>query len=281
MSARPPFESWEARVQTTARQFHYPPTPPIAAAVRQRLAQPRHPRMQSIALRRMAWTLATLVIIMGALLAVPEVRAALSSFLRIGAIEVVLPTPTSEVPPNTPTPAVTPLTQTPTPTATTRPTLTPTPLMSVLDLAGETTLEDARTRVTFPIRLPAYPVQLGPPDRVFVQDLGSPAVILVWLDDDSPARAKLSLHILTKDMFGQKFAKERTVIEETTVNGAPAVWVRGPHLLQFYDRAGNINYDARRLVDGNVLIWQEGEQTYRLETELALDEAVRIAESLR
>jgi hypothetical protein len=33
------------------------------------------------------------------------------------------------------------------------------------------------------------------------------------------------------------------------------------------------------VIGSNVLIWAEGETTFRLEGELALDEAVRIAES--
>jgi hypothetical protein len=36
-----------------------------------------------------------------------------------------------------------------------------------------------------------------------------------------------------------------------------------------------------RLIDGNVLIWENNQITYRLETNLELDEAVRIAESLQ
>jgi len=34
------------------------------------------------------------------------------------------------------------------------------------------------------------------------------------------------------------------------------------------------------LVEGNVLLWTEGEITYRLETDQRMEEAVRIAESL-
>jgi hypothetical protein len=218
--------------------------------------------------RRAVWALATLLIVVSGLLAVPEVRAALRSFLHIGAIEIVLPTPTPAMEPS-------PTADT-TPTAIARPTLTLTPLTSVLDLAGETTLEEAGTDVKFPIQLPSYPPDLGPPDRVFVQDLGGPAVILVWLDPQEPDRVALSLHQLSADAFGQKFAEERTVIEHTTVNTQPAVWLRGPHVLQF---KGGL--DGRRLVNGNVLIWQDGDLTYRLETELPLEEAVRIAESLR
>jgi hypothetical protein len=38
--------------------------------------------------------------------------------------------------------------------------------------------------------------------------------------------------------------------------------------------------DQRRLVSGHVLIWEEDGLTYRLETDLSMEEAVAIAESL-
>jgi hypothetical protein len=39
--------------------------------------------------------------------------------------------------------------------------------------------------------------------------------------------------------------------------------------------------DFRRLVEGQVLIWEADGITYRLETELSMEEAVAIAESLK
>jgi hypothetical protein len=39
--------------------------------------------------------------------------------------------------------------------------------------------------------------------------------------------------------------------------------------------------DMRRLVEGNVLVWEQDGLTYRLETKLSLSEAVKIAESLK
>jgi len=67
-----------------------------------------------------------------------------------------------------------------------------------------------------------------------------------------------------------------SVIEETRVNGQRAVWAVGPYPLRF----SNGDLDFVRLIDGRVLIWTQGETTYRLETELDLEEAVRIAKSL-
>ena len=43
----------------------------------------------------------------------------------------------------------------------------------------------------------------------------------------------------------------------------------------------NGNIDLVRLIDGHVLIWTEGNITYRLETSLSLDEALKVAESLQ
>jgi hypothetical protein len=66
------------------------------------------------------------------------------------------------------------------------------------------------------------------------------------------------------------------LVQETTVNGQRAVWAVGPYPLQF----SNGDLDFVRLIDGHVLIWADGEVTYRLETNLDLEEAVKVAESL-
>jgi hypothetical protein len=61
------------------------------------------------------------------------------------------------------------------------------------------------------------------------------------------------------------------------VDGRPALWLVGPHALLL--RSGEMDY--RTLVQGNVLIWELGETTYRLETDQPLQEAIRIAESMQ
>jgi hypothetical protein len=253
-----------------ARNFSYPPTPDIAGAVRGQLAAREISPKSGLVTRRLAWAALIILIILGGLLAVPQVRAAVVEFLQIGAIRIFLvePTPT---PTSTPAPAASNATSTPLP----RP--SPTPLASLLDLAGETTLAEAQAQVDFPIRLPIYPAGLGSPDRVFSQNIGGPAVVLVWLDPNQPEQVRLSLHQLGPGAFAEK--GNPGSIQETTVNGRQALWTEGPYILQF--RRGNrVDYDLRRLVTGRVLIWVEGEVTYRLETDLPLEEAVRVAESL-
>ncbi len=205
------------------------------------------------------WVMAIVVIAAAAsLLAVPQVRAAVIEALRIGAVRIFRTAPGAGTTEPTGQPAATLV-----------------PLSSVLDLAGETTLEDARARVSFPLRLPHYPPGVGVPDAVFVQDVQGPVVVMVWRDESSPAAVRLSLYQIAA---GAYFAKiEPKVIQETKVNGQPAIWAEGPYIMQ--SRSGNVEF--RRLVEGNALIWTAGPVTYRLETRLGLDEARRIAESLR
>jgi hypothetical protein len=264
------FERWEARLAGTARTFAYPPTPDIASAVKAQLTTKESRLKTGLQLgpvsRRVVWVALILLIVLGGLLAVPQVRAALVEFLQIGAVRIFLvePTPTSTPSPVTTTP------ETPPPS--------PTPISSLLDLAGVTTLAEAQAQVDFPLRLPTYPTDLGQPDWVFLQDLNGPIVILVWARPDQPDQVGLSLHLVGPGAFIGKGPP--VTLAETKVNGQPAYWTEGPYLLQI--RRGNrVEEDIRRLIEGHVLIWTEGEITYRLETDMPLEEAVRVAESLR
>lgn len=256
---------WEEQLQTVARTFPYPPTPDLASAVQQGLAEQSSRRWATIGTPRLrpVWVaLLALLLLLAGLLAVPPVRAALQEWLQIGAVRIWLVPPTA-------TPILQPETPNPHPTAT--------PLASLFDLAGATTLDDAQKKAGFPLRLPSYPATLGRPDGVFYQEIGGPAVILVWLDSAQPARAKLSLHILGLHTFAEK--GNATRLAQTAVNGQPAFWTEGPYML-VYRRGATTDFDIRRLVQGHVLIWTEGELTYRLETAGTMAEAVRIAESL-
>lgn len=253
---------WEEQLQRIARAFPYPPTPELATAVQQRL-RAHAPVPRTVRQLRPVWAilLALLIVLMG-LLAVPPVRAALQAWLQIGAVRIWLVEPTPTPVSDASTPLSRPM---------------PTPLRSLFDLAGETTLTEAQAKVGFPIRLPSYPADLGSPDGVFFQDLGGSVVVVVWLDPAQPTRAQLSLHILGPNALVEKGNAQR--LAQTTVNGQAAFWTEGPYLLA-YRNGDTTDWDIRRLVEGQVLIWTEGELTYRLETDLSLTEAVRVAESL-
>ncbi|MCI0393871.1 MAG: DUF4367 domain-containing protein [Chloroflexi bacterium] len=265
-------DRWEAHLRETAAQFSYPPTPDLAGAVQRRLAAGRERPRPARSPARLAWAALAVLLVLGLLLAVPQVRAAIFEFFQIGDIRIFPAEPTS-------TPAATPrrpAVMTSRPAATSRP--SPTPRLSIDTLVGESTLAGAEARLDISIPLPTLPAGLGPPDRVFVQELDGPVVILVWLE---PGSQPLILYLLrlTEGAFGGKFETETT--KTTTVNGQIAYWVEGEHILRFYDAQGREIFEPARLVEGNVLIWVEDDITYRLETALTEEEAIQIAESLQ
>ena len=253
--------SWEEHLGELARQFAYPVCPDVALAVRQRLASERkHSRPHY----RWAAVLITLAVVLTALFSVPGVRAQLAGFFRIGAVSIL---------PATPAPIPLPMTSTPAGAPPAAPTSAYS--TSLLDIAGETTLAEAKSKAAFLVRLPTYPPDLGQPERVYLKDDGA-MVILVWLDPKDPQQGRLSLHEIEPGATTiQKY--QPPVIQETQVNGQFAIWTEGPYLLQLT----NGNYDLFRLVEGHTLVWTEGKITYRLETESSLEEALKIAESLK
>jgi hypothetical protein len=268
---------FEQQLRKTATAFQYPPTPDIAGSVTRRLASAAQTGEKAQEQRRrahLAWALAAILLVLAALAAVPQVRAAVVEFFQIGAIRLFVGEPTPTIAPRaTDGPAA----GGPSPTVTggARAGIT------LPDLSGETTLEDAATEIGRQLRLPTYPAGLGPPDRVFVQDLGLPVAILVWLERPDSDVVELSLHVLPSSSgpFGVKSDIE--VVETSEVNGQEAYWVTGSHFLEFFDAQGRAVFDSIRLVEGNVLIWTDEDLTYRLETSTSLDEAIRTAESLR
>jgi hypothetical protein len=268
-------DAWNMRVQQEAREFIYPPTPDLAGSMRQALIQ-RTPRRLPVMAR---WAAALVLVMLLALAGVPQLRAVVLEMLRVGAVRIFFVEPTATA---TDSPSVTVVSEATIlpdalPVVTLRPTLmpSPVPLQSVLDLSGETTLEDVRMRVPFDIRLPTYPASAGLPDHVFLQNERlNPVVALVWLKppelvtpDSEDQQVWFSLWILDRGAFSGKFTSTREV--STTVNNVymPGNDPENPHF--------------ERFVLGNVLIWEGTGVTYRLETELPMEEARHIAESLR
>jgi hypothetical protein len=200
---------------------------------------------------------------MAALLVSPA-RACVLDWIRIGSVRIFFFIPTPTAPP-------------PDPSGTPAPRITPTFLQSVLDLAGETTLPDAQERAGFPIQLPDYPSDLGQPNAVFLQQFNGPAVILVWLDSDQPGKVRMSLSESASELnIFEKYSPKS--VQDTRVHDQPAVWVDGEYVLVMRDG----DYTMTRLVNqSHTLIWTNGDMTFRLETDVDLDTAIQIAESIR
>jgi hypothetical protein len=154
-----------------------------------------------------------------------------------------------------------------------------------LNLGTQTTLRQARADVGFTIVVPA---ELGPPDEVWI-DRAS-AVEVVWL----AYRPRVGLpegratgygallaqaeQSVDEELWATKFAEPNTKIERVELGTGRALWVQGTHYVGLRDGTGEIAIDRLRLSD-NVLLWERGRVTLRLELALDRDAAVRIARS--
>jgi hypothetical protein len=271
-------ELFEKQLRSLSKGLDYPRTPDIAASVMTRLRTFPSPsgkgsrsegRSHRIS-RRFAWSLTIILVLFASLMLIPPARAAIIEFIQIGVVRIFRAEPTPIVPPNQEIPSTrVPVTATPLPTSQ--------PLIPILErLAGEMTLEEAQKAVSYLIQLPAYPADLGRPDRIFVQEAEGKMTILVWIDPQQPDRVLMSLHMIPPGSWAiDKF--DPAQVQETTVNGQKAIWAVGPYPL----RLRNSDLQFMRLVEGHVLIWTEDDLTYRLETDLSLEETIKIAESLR
>jgi hypothetical protein len=251
---------WQKKILQAASEMRYPPTPDVTSDVLQRISAqkalvPGRFSGQMLPKRWLATALALFLVLVLALSLVPGVRAQIQEFLQIGPLRIFFTNPTA---PSTP--------------LETQPFLP----ASLFELAGRVTLSEASSRWQYPLRQPAYPPDLGAPDLVFLQGPVDEALILAWLDPAAPDQVFLALQALAPgDSLYSKSAPAS--VEQTTVNGEVAYWIVGEHLLEMR----NGDYSMFRLVEGHVLTWTSGVLTYRLETDLSLEEAVRIAESLR
>lgn len=259
---------FETRVYSLAQTMQYPHTPDMARLVMTRIDSHTRPRFFS---RRWVWSLTLVVILFFSLMLIPPARAAILEFIQVGIVRIF------------PRPADSPIEIPPTATPHSPATVTASPylessqlLLDLSRLAGETTLANAQHSVPYSILLPSYPSDLGEPDHVFVQDADGLMTILVWLDPNDPEKVLLNLHIIPEGSWAIHKA-EPVTIQETLVNGQRAVWAVGPYPLRY----SNGDLDFTRLIDGYVLIWAEDDLTYRLESILQMEEAIKVAESLQ
>ncbi len=236
---------FEKQVQDWAAAFEYPPTPDVVGQIRPLLSKPAPQKAQSA--RRLAWAVA-LLLLAASLLAVPSVRAALVQILQAGGITIFVgeETAVDEMPPllSEQLPAFT------------------TPI----------TLDEAVAR--FPnVQLPTV---LPSPDDVLLHEepVWDTAVIFLLRDETDPQQIGLSLYQINVAQYAYKGSD---MLQMTEVNGQQAFWLVGPHYFRLHDSSA----EAWLFVDGSVLLWWEGEVTYRLEGAESLEVALQIAESLQ
>jgi len=139
--------------------------------------------------------------------------------------------------------------------------------------------------VGFAIVLPAG---TGEPDAMYVRNADE--VSLVWGPREglprAPGAASVGLLLtefrarLDATLFG-KGVPPGARLEEVQVRGTRGYFISGASHTFFYRDARNNVQDEHSRLAGNTLLWEANGITYRLESALARDEALRLAETLR
>jgi hypothetical protein len=250
----------EARLRALGADTRFPPTPDLAAAVRDRLVAPapapavrRRRRHRHQHRHRLALAIALVLLVpAGALAAVPSTRHAILEWLGLRSVRVLtVPTP-------------------PAPGASVSP--------SSLGLGRPITLDRARGRVSFTVRVPAVP---GPPPRVFFarEPPGGRVSLLYAPRRGQPRLLVTEFRGSQTRTFLEKILGPGAHAERVRVNGDHGAWLTGrPHAFIYADAHGVIRNELTRLA-GNVLLWEHGGVVLRLEGGLRKPDALRIARS--
>jgi hypothetical protein len=133
-----------------------------------------------------------------------------------------------------------------------------------------------------------YPTDpsIGPPDAVYVFQN---RVALVWGERPGlPADPSSGVGLVLNEFRGTvdegyytKVLESDAQLTPVTIGDAQGYWVSGgDHFFFYIDPTGRFVDETARMV-GDTLIWSDGGVTYRLESQLDMDDAVRIAEALR
>ena len=159
------------------------------------------------------------------------------------------------------------------------------PAGSSIDLGEQVDPASLGDRVDFPVLFPGDPA-LGPPDAAYVSERNE--VALVWApSDDLPPTVESDIGLLIMQFEGSvspepigKIISTGTVVEPVRMSAGSGYWIAGDPHIYFYMTPDGEHVDEDRRWVGDALIWQRGDKTYRIETSLGRDAAIRIAESL-
>jgi hypothetical protein len=158
-------------------------------------------------------------------------------------------------------------------------------LGQALGLGTRLPIEEAARLAGVDLVLPTDP-SIGPPAGAF---LLMNRVALVWPErPDLPADPATGVGLLISQFRGdvdegyyQKTLDSDAQVTPVMVNGHLGYWIDGPpHFFYYVDPSGRPVDDSHRIV-GDTLIWSDGEVTYRIESRLGMEAAIRLAESLR
>ena len=243
----------DARLAALAPEVAFPPTPALAATVAAELLRPpRRISWRRPLTRGAALALAAVLLLVG-------VAAAVG--IALGGLRLVFG-PAS---------------------------LPPLPSMSVGPGIGTvTTLDEARSAVSFTLRVPGLP-ELGQPDLVYVAQPpeGGVVTLLYSSRPGFPADSSSGIGLIITqfradigpDVF-EKLLDSGVRVTSTHVHGLAAWWVAGGEHFFFYRDAKGQIVDSTLRLAGDTLIWEENGVTHRVEGAPSLADAIRVAEAL-
>lgn len=157
-------------------------------------------------------------------------------------------------------------------------------LGQALGLGTRVPIDEAERLAGLDLVLPADPA-IGPPVGAFVF---ANRVALVWPERPGlPADPSTGIGLLISEFRGTvdrgyytKTLDTDARLTPVTVDGNRGYWISGPpHFFFYVDPSGRIVDDVHRIV-GDTLIWSDGDVTYRMESQLGMEDAIRLAESL-
>lgn len=207
--------------------------------------------------RRVLAAAAVALVVLAGLLAVTPTREAIARWLGVGAVSI---TNTNVLPPEglNPAPGA--------PTDDGRP-----------PESGSIDLDAVARELPFPVRLPD-PAVTG--ELLDAEVDASVPVGLVELRFDGVTIVEIGSQRDTPPVIA-KVVGPGTVTTSVTVVGRPGFWLTGePHRVASTDPDGTVRLDTVRQA-GDVLIWEDGGVTYRIEGAPTLGDAQAIAASLR
>lgn len=253
----------EQRLSALAGAIEFPPVRNVAPAVTARIRAGRAPHRswwRSLWSEPVAAGAVAVGLLLGAVLVVsPGAREAVADWLGVGGIRIEFGD------------------------------RAPSPVATGLDLGERVTLSEARARAPFPVLVPGL-LDLGEPDEVYFDPLpGEGQVSIVYEASPAlPAARGTRVGLLVNefrggvdDIYFKKVAGPGTELEAVEVDGSPGFWIEGaPHILYYVDSNGAPVTETVRLA-ANVLLWEQGGVTFRVESALTRAEALVIAESLR
>jgi hypothetical protein len=272
------------------------PAPGLALAVRVRIeggeapASDRPTWAERLGLPSVRPLRRGLVLALAAVLLIAGIAAAIGFGLPGLRIIILGPTPSPSA--SVVGPSLSPGASQASPTPTPVPTA---PSLESLDLGDPVGPVAAATAVGYPVKLPTLP-ELGQPLGVYARGdpPGARLSAIYGANPSFPADSNppivqgrpvaiivMEFPGLLDERFLKKILEPGTTIQTQTVNGHEGFWIAGePHELFYVDPNNTAEHDVIRIV-GNVLAWNDGDLTFRIEGARDLATALRIAESFR